>query len=65
MREVGFKGAVRYSALMIGILMVVSCLLITSRLPRKKWDSSAKWFDLTLFKEKQFALFTLGAHFVM
>ncbi|KAJ4297897.1 hypothetical protein N0V90_005796 [Kalmusia sp. IMI 367209] len=46
---------------MIGILMVASCFLITSRLPRKKWDWNVKWFDLTLFKEKQFAIFTTGA----
>ncbi|KAL1605338.1 hypothetical protein SLS60_004886 [Paraconiothyrium brasiliense] len=61
MDQVGFYGAVRYTALMIGILMLASCFLITSRLPRKKWDPNVKWFDVTLFKEKQFAIFTIGA----
>jgi MFS family permease len=65
MHRVGFYGAIRYTALMIGILMAFSCILITSRLPRKKWDSKLKWFDLTLFKEKRFALFTIGAFFAM
>jgi len=65
MQKVGFYGAVRYTALMIGILMAVSCFLVTSRLPRKRWDWETKWLDLTLFKEKQFALFTIGAHFAM
>ncbi|ORY03674.1 major facilitator superfamily domain-containing protein [Clohesyomyces aquaticus] len=61
MQRVGFFGAVRYTALMIGILMAASCFLITARLPRKKWDWEMTWFDLTLFKEKQFAFFTIGA----
>ncbi|KAF2446718.1 MFS general substrate transporter [Karstenula rhodostoma CBS 690.94] len=61
MDQVGFYGAIRYTALMIGILLLASCFLITSRLPRKKWDWGLQWFDLTLLKEKQFALFTIGA----
>jgi len=65
MQQVGFYGAVRYTALLIGILLAASCFLITARLPRKTWDWGMKWFDLTLFKEKQFALFTVGAHFAM
>lgn len=63
--EVGFYGAVRYTALLVGILLAASCFMVTSRLPRKQWDGKAKWFDLTLFKEKQFALYSLGAFFVM
>lgn len=65
MQKVGFYGAVRYTALVIGILMAASCFLITSRLPRKEWNWETKWFDWMLFKEKQFALFTIGAHFAM
>jgi MFS family permease len=65
MQEVGFYGAVRYTALMIGILMAASCFLITARLPRKKWNWETKWFDLTLFREKQFALLTIGGYLVM
>ncbi|KAF2009284.1 MFS general substrate transporter [Aaosphaeria arxii CBS 175.79] len=65
MERVGFYGAIRYTALMIGILMAVSCFLITARLPRKKWDWQAKWFDVTLFKQKQFGLFTIGSFLTM
>ncbi|KAL5425789.1 hypothetical protein PMIN04_002401 [Paraphaeosphaeria minitans] len=61
MDQVGFSGAIRYTALMIGILLLASCFVITSRLPRKKWDWGVQWFDLTLFKDKQFAIFTTGA----
>lgn len=61
MDHVGFYGAIRYTALMIGILLLASCFLITSRLPRKHWDWDVKWFDLTLLKERQFAMFTGGA----
>ncbi|KAL7626431.1 ubiquitin-protein ligase asr1 [Parahypoxylon ruwenzoriense] len=63
--EIGLQGAVRYAALFIGILLVVSSLMIRARLPRKKWDPQLKWFDVTLFKQKQFALYALGAYLVM
>ncbi|KAF2709139.1 MFS general substrate transporter [Pleomassaria siparia CBS 279.74] len=65
MERVGFNGAVRYTALMIGILMAASCFLVNARLPRKKWDWETKWFDWSLFKEREFALFTTGAFFTM
>lgn len=63
--EKGFYGAVRYTALFIGILLAASCFMIRARLPRKKWDPNVKWFDFTLFKQKPFALYTIGAYFVM
>lgn len=63
--EKGFYGAVRYTALFIGILLAGSCFMVRSRLPRKAWDGKAQWFDFTLFKEKQFALYSLGAFFFM
>lgn len=63
--EKGFNGAVRYTALFIGVLLAGSCFMVRSRLPRKAWDSKAQWFDFTLFKEKQFALYSLGAFFFM
>jgi len=65
MGEVGFAGAVRYAALFEGILLVVACVLVTARLPRKKWNPDLKWVDFTLFKDKGFALYTIGASFVM
>jgi len=36
--EVGFMGALRYTEFLIGILLASSWFLVTSRLPRKKWD---------------------------
>ncbi|KAK4140138.1 major facilitator superfamily domain-containing protein [Dichotomopilus funicola] len=65
MQRVGFYGAVRYTALLIGILLALSCFAVRSRMPRKKWNRDAKWFDVGLFKEKQFALYTFGSFFVM
>lgn len=64
-QDVGFAGALRYTALLMGILLVASCFTISARLPRKKWDSKTKWFDVNLFKDKQFALYTVGAWLVM
>lgn len=64
-KDIGLYGAVRYTALLIGILLASSCFLIRPRLPRKKWNSKLKWFDAGLFKETQFALYTAGAFFVM
>jgi hypothetical protein len=62
---VGFDGAVRYTALFIGILLAMSCFLVKARLPRKKWNREAKWFDLALFKKKPFALYVSGSYLVM
>ena len=59
--EVGFYGAVRYTALLVGITLAIACCFLRARLPCKKWDGQAKWFDVTLLKEKHFALYTLGA----
>ncbi|KAJ5577692.1 uncharacterized protein N7459_006656 [Penicillium hispanicum] len=63
--QVGFYGAVRYTALFVGLLLAASCFLVRSRLPRKQWDRKAPWFDVNLFKEKQFAFYTLGSFLVM
>lgn len=61
MHDVGFYGAIRYTSLFIGILLFAACFMIRARLPRKKWDPKVKWFDLSLFKQKHFALYTLGS----
>ena len=63
--EVGFYGAIRYTALFIGILLAGSCFVVRARLPRKKWNSKAKWFDFRLFKEPQFAFYTWGSFLTM
>ncbi|KAH6658455.1 major facilitator superfamily domain-containing protein [Truncatella angustata] len=62
--KVGFGGALRYTALLIGILLCCSFFLVRARLPRKKWNPDAKWFDLSLFKQKRFAYYTMGAFLV-
>ena len=63
--DVGFAGALRYVALFIGILLVIACVLIKARLPRKKWNSDLQWFDYKLLTQKSFGLYTLGAFLVM
>ena len=63
--QVGFYGAVRYTALLMGILLAISCVLVRSRLPRRKWNRKARWFDATLFKNPVFAFYTFGLSFVM
>jgi len=64
MERVGFYGAVRYTALLIGILLAASCFLVKARLRRKKWNPDLKWCDITLFKEKAFVLYTFGSYLV-
>lgn len=63
--DVGFYGAVRYTALFVGVLLAGSCFMISARLPPKKWNNKVPWFDVTLFKEKQFTFLTLGSFLVM
>ncbi|GAD93694.1 MFS transporter, putative [Paecilomyces variotii No. 5] len=65
MEDVGFYGAIRYTALFIGILLAASCIMVKARLPRKKWDRKVRWFDASLFKQKQFACYAIGSYLVM
>jgi hypothetical protein len=65
MEDIGFYGAVRYTALLVGILLTISCCLITARLPPQPWSSKGKWIDFTLFKDQTFGLYTIGAFLVM
>ena len=64
-QDVGFYGAVRYTALFVGVLLASSCCLVRARLPRKEWNSKTPWFDVSLFKQKQFAFYVCGAFLVM
>lgn len=64
-QDIGFAGAMRYTALLEGILLAIACCLIRSRLPRKKWNPDLKWFDFRLLIDKSFGLYTLGAFLVM
>lgn len=63
--DIGLPGALRYSALMIGILLAASVFMVRARLPRKKWDPSARWLDLALFGHKEFALYSAGTFLTM
>ncbi|KAF2166993.1 hypothetical protein M409DRAFT_66108 [Zasmidium cellare ATCC 36951] len=63
--EIGLAGALRYSALMIGVLLALSCFLVRPRMPPKKWDKKAGWFDPSLFRQPPFALFTIGSFLSM
>ncbi|KND93406.1 Riboflavin transporter MCH5 [Tolypocladium ophioglossoides CBS 100239] len=64
-KAVGLHGAVRYTALLIGLLLAASCFMVRARLPRKKWNPDLRWFDMTLFKDKEFALYTAGSYLVI
>jgi MFS family permease len=63
--DVGFYGAIRYTALLVGIILVGASLMIRARLPQKKWNNKTPWFDVSLFKEKQFLFLTLGSYMAM
>ncbi len=63
--DVGFGGAMRYTALLIGILLAVATFLVKARLPSKKWNRDLKWFDFRLLMDKMFGLYTVGAFLVM
>ena len=63
--DIGFAGAMRYTALLIGILMVLACGLVKSRLPEKKWNKNLKWFDFGMLMDKTFGIYTVGAFLVM
>ncbi|EAU32848.1 predicted protein [Aspergillus terreus NIH2624] len=65
MQEVGFFGAVRYAALLIGILLAVACVLVRARLPRRKWSGDVAWIDMRLFKQTPFAIYTVGSFLTM
>jgi MFS family permease len=64
-QDVGLAGALRYAALLMGILLGASCFMIQARLPREMWNLNTKWFDPTLFNDKQFTLYTVGSWLVM
>ena len=64
-RDIGFAGAMRYTALFIGILLVAACALVRSRMPRKKWNKRLKWFELGMLMDRSFGTYTFGAFLVM
>ena len=62
---VGFNGALRYTALFIGILLAISCFFVTARVPRRKWNKDMKWVDIYLFKQTHIALYCFGSFLCM
>ncbi|KAI9743215.1 MAG: hypothetical protein M1818_003061 [Claussenomyces sp. TS43310] len=65
MDDIGFAGALRYTALLIGILQVIACALVTCRVPRKGWDGRTAWVNFRLFTDRGFSLYTAGAFLLM
>ena len=63
--DIEFAGAVRYTALFVGLLLSVACVLVKARLPSKKLDPDLEWFDYKLLTQKSFGIYTLGAFMVM
>lgn len=62
--RIGFGWATRVIALICLILLVVACLLIKSRLPKKPASKENVLPDFRIFKEPKFALTTAGIFFI-
>jgi hypothetical protein len=63
--KIGFSNAIRVNALVVAVAGLISCLLMRTRLPTKKWDSEAKFLDFALFKQRIFAIYCVGTFFVV
>ncbi|KAL8699515.1 MAG: hypothetical protein Q9201_005966 [Fulgogasparrea decipioides] len=64
-KDIGFAGAMRYTALFEAVLLAAACILVKARLPRKKWNPDLRWFDFRLLVDKSFGLYTFGAFLVI
>ncbi|KAE8441311.1 hypothetical protein EG329_005506 [Mollisiaceae sp. DMI_Dod_QoI] len=62
--EVGFKQAIRWASLVIGVSSTLACVFMRSRLPRKKWDKHLNFIDFSLFKQSIFSVYCIGTFFV-
>ncbi|KAF2811312.1 MFS general substrate transporter [Mytilinidion resinicola] len=62
----GFPGALRYTALFLGLCLIPVCVFVRARLPPKKWDSNDMTFiNFSLFLQKGFFFYSLGSFFVL
>lgn len=62
--DLGFKQALRWASLVIGVTSALSCLLMRARLPKKKWGKGRRFIDFSLFKQSTFSVYCLGTFFV-
>lgn len=63
-QKIGFPGAVRYTALVIGICTAISCVTVATRLPSKNWDRESSFFNVGLFKKSAFTMYCVGSFLV-
>ncbi|KUJ07882.1 MFS general substrate transporter [Mollisia scopiformis] len=60
----GFKQAIRWASLVIAVSGALACMLMSARLPRKKWDKNLSFIDFSLFKRSTFTMYCIGTFFV-
>lgn len=62
--RIGFGWATRAIALICLVILIVACLLVKSRLPKKPASKENVLPDIRIFKEPKFALTTAGIFFI-
>lgn len=62
--KVGFPSAVRWTALMLGVLLAIACVCISSPFPPKGLGDRKRG-DVSAFKDPSWLGFTLGAFFIV
>ncbi|KAH8424018.1 uncharacterized protein LDX57_001773 [Aspergillus melleus] len=65
MEQANFENAMQHTALLIGIVLLPALFLIKERLPITGWNRNAKWFDLTLFRQRHYPYFIVGSFLTM
>ncbi|KAK4241527.1 hypothetical protein C8A03DRAFT_30249 [Achaetomium macrosporum] len=62
--QIGFRATLRYTALMIGIMLAIAIILVSSPLPPKGLAGRRSLISLAPFKRPTFLLFVSGCFFV-
>ncbi|MCJ1468034.1 hypothetical protein MMC07_006660 [Pseudocyphellaria aurata] len=62
-KQVGFASAIRWSALLIGILLVFANLLVFSPNKPKGWGAKRSLIRFSVFKNPDFVIYVAGAFF--